>query len=135
MSGLIAERVLDYVAGDERSSAFIRIFVPEPNGDEWEGREAPSFGCARPTDLPLEETFEDWRCRYHVSWSGEERSGYETGPDSWEAVLRAMRFVPSVVFATSGFKDGRLQHLGKPLRTLSDLNYALALQPVAGVNQ
>jgi hypothetical protein len=137
VTALIAERVLEYQSGDGAALAFVRIYAPEPNGDDqdWEGRLAPAFGRARPVDLPLEQTFEDWRCQYQISWPGEEFEGHETGPDSWEATLRAMRFVPSAIFATAGFKGGKLRHHGKALRTLSDLNYALALQPIAGVNQ
>jgi hypothetical protein len=105
MSAVVAERQLDFVDGERTVPGWIRVLQPEPDGN-------------------------NWRCRYQIEWPGYEREFGIMGIDSLQALVLALRIIPSAVGSTEDFKAGKIGCFGKRLNSIDDLGKEIGLTPI-----
>jgi hypothetical protein len=105
MSAVVAERQLDFIDGERTIQGWIRVLQPEPDGN-------------------------DWCCRYQIEWPGYEREFAIMGVDSLQALVLALRVIPSAVGSTDAFKAGKIGSFGKQLNSIDDLDKEIGLTPI-----
>ncbi len=81
---LAASRILKLQQGDHLKEISIRIFVPEPSGNN------------------------SWACRYEIDWPEGMKAVEAGGVDSAQALFLAMQMIGSEIYTSSYHKSGRL---------------------------
>jgi hypothetical protein len=110
MTTAIVQRSIDYFGDGGIESGVVRIFPPQPDQN-------------------------DWRCEYQITWPGYDRRKYAMGIDAWQALQLAMYIVPSVIFSTDAFKDGRIGLWGERASTYEQICELFGVKPVEGPPQ
>jgi hypothetical protein len=110
VTGVVVERSLDYFGGDGAEAGVVRIFAPEPSEN-------------------------DWQCEYQIQWPGYERTRRAFGVDAWQALQLAMYIVPSQIFSTDDFKQGRIGLWGTRATTYEEICDRFGVKPVEGPKQ
>jgi hypothetical protein len=105
MSVVVAERQLDFFNGEQTNPGWVRILQPEPDGN-------------------------DWRCRYQIEWPGYRREFGVMGVDSLQALVLALRIIPSAIGSTHDFKAGKIGCFGRQLTSIDDLDREIGLTPI-----
>jgi hypothetical protein len=81
---LAANRILKLQEGDRLKEISIRIFVPEPSGNN------------------------SWACRYEIDWPEKMKVAEAGGADSVQALFLAMQMIGSEIYTSSYHKSGKL---------------------------
>jgi len=109
MTPLIAERALTIDRPDGRQQGFVRLHAPEQRDASY------------------------W-CTIHISWPGFEQETSIGGADSYQALILAMKIVPTLIAISDDFKAGHLHEFDSP-DSLSDLAFSFGFAPVQGKPQ
>ena len=107
MSTVVVARALDYFADEGVVEGAVRILTPFDEGT-------------------------NWRCQYQLSWPGYQREFGIRGLDAWQALQLAMNIVPSAIFATDDFQQGRIGVSGQRLSTLEEIYELFGVKPLEG---
>lgn len=106
----VVKRKLDYFGVEGRAKASVRVFEPKRDGPAW-------------------------RCHYRLARPGYKRTFGAIGEDRWQALHLALHLVPSAIFATDDYKQGRIGVWGHKLRAYEEICEAFDVKPVEGPNQ
>ncbi len=107
MTVAIVERTIDYFGDLSVEKGAARVFAPKPDKN-------------------------NWRCEYRLSWPGYDTTQYAVGVDPWQALQLAMYVVPSTIFATDAFKEGRIGLWGERVSTYEKICELFGVKPVEG---
>jgi hypothetical protein len=113
MSVVIAERALQVHGQEGSKPGFVRLYAPQPARNEPDS---------------------EWICEYHLCWPGHEERYGICGVDSYQALLLAMKLVPTLISISADFKAGRLCELDSD-SPLSDLELSFGFGPSEGKPQ
>ena len=103
----IVKRRLEFAGPDGKQKATVRILAPFKDGNAW-------------------------RCQYRMKWPGHDKTYGAMGEDEWQALHLAMHVVPSAIYATEDFKQGRIGIWGKTACSYEDLAALFDVKPVEG---
>ncbi|HCK84179.1 MAG TPA: hypothetical protein DHW63_06590 [Hyphomonadaceae bacterium] len=110
MTPIIVDRELKYFGDSSIERGLVQVHAPEPDQI-------------------------DWRCAYRIEWPGHEFRSRAIGIDAWQALQLAMYIVPSQIFSTADFKQGRIGLWDKPITTYEAICEEFGVKPVGGPKQ
>ena len=80
-----------------------------------------------------------WACDFQISWRTEQKRTTIYGVDSYQALVLAMRIIPTMIEASDAVKAGRLSWLDHPLDGAGDPPWSIegtfGLRAIGGVQR
>ena len=96
MSTVIAERAVEIEENGALIPGSVQVYAPELHPDDDEG---PEY----------------WKCQIALNFGAYQRSSYVGGVDAFQALLLALKLVPSEIEISPAFRAGTLRLWGDPL--------------------